>query len=169
MKSILAVIDRFNQWLFNFIAVLFGLIAFLTIFQVFSRYILKSPFVWSEAVIRYLIIWIVLLGIGIATRKGLMISVEVLLYIVPKWVQRAMRIFIILINIVFLSLLIKYGFDIMANLAHQKTGTINIPVTWIYAAIPVGAGLALLNCIAVCIEWITKTEKEVDDGGIAIS
>lgn len=168
MKSILVVIDLFNQWLFNFIAVLFGLISLLTIYQVFSRYVLKSPLVWSEAVVRYLMIWIVLLGIGIAIRKGSMISVEILLHIVPKRVRRIMRLFIILINIVFLSLLIKYGFDIMTNLAHQKTGTLNIPVSWIYAAIPVGSGLALLNCIAVGIEWIMKTEKGDEDGNVTI-
>ncbi|KHF39568.1 TRAP transporter small permease [Halalkalibacter okhensis] len=164
MKRIVHAIDRLNFWVFQFIAVIFGFVALLTIYQVFARYVLGSPLIWSEAVVRYSMVWIVLLGTAIALRKGLLISVEAVLYLIPKKIKRMMEMVIILINIIFLTLLIKFGFDIMGNLAHQTTGSLDIPVTWIYAAIPVGSMLAILNCIAVLYDLLTKKEEGDQDG-----
>ncbi|WP_209124014.1 TRAP transporter small permease [Alkalihalobacillus sp. BA299] len=162
-------IDRINSWVFNIIAVVFGLVTLLTIYQVFARYVLKNPLVWSEAIVRYAMVWIVLLGTAIALRKGLLISVEVLLFLVSKKIKLILQILITLVNLVFLILLVKYGLEIMSSLAHQKTGSINIPVSWIYAAIPVGSILALLNCTVILIELFTKKGEEgQQDGGTII-
>ncbi|GAE25962.1 inner membrane transport protein [Halalkalibacter wakoensis JCM 9140] len=164
MKRIVSAIDQLNSWVFHLIAVIFGLVALLTIYQVFARYVLSSPLIWSEAIVRYSMIWIVLLGTAIALRKGLLISVEAVLYLVPKKIKRVMEMVIVVINIIFLVLLIKFGFDIMGNLANQTTGSLDIPVTWIYAAIPAGSILAILNCIAVFYELLTKKEAGEQDG-----
>jgi TRAP-type C4-dicarboxylate transport system permease small subunit len=168
MKNFIAFVDRLNRWIFNFLALLFGAIALLTLYQVFARYILKSPLVWSEEAVRYLMIWIVLLGTAIALRKGLLISVEIVLHIVPKRVKKIMEFFVISLNIVLLIFLALYGFDIMENLGDQKTGAMELPVSWLYAAIPVGACLALLNCVVVFIELITKREREDNGGNIIL-
>ncbi|WP_078430039.1 TRAP transporter small permease [Alkalihalobacterium alkalinitrilicum] len=162
-------IDRINSWVFNFIAIVFGIVTLLTIYQVFARYVLKSPLVWSEAIVRYSMVWVVLLGTAIALRKGMLISVEVLLFLVSKKIKKILQVLIMLVNIVFLVLLVKYGLDIMSSLAHQKTGSINIPVSWIYAAIPAGSFLGLLNCTVILIELFTKKNEEgQEDGGTVI-
>ncbi len=168
MNKIVSTIDRLNNVILQVIAIVFGLVAILTIYQVFARYVLNSPLLWSEAIIKYSMIWIVLLGTAVALRKGLLISVEAVLFIVPEGVRRIMKMIIVIINIIFLSLLIKYGFEIMVNLAHQKTGTLNMPVSWIYAAIPIGSILAILNCIAVLFELIIKKETGDQDAGTII-
>ncbi len=168
MKVYVKVMDKLNASIFNLLAVVFGVITLLTIYQVFARYVLKNPLVWSEAIIRYLMIWIVVLGTAIALRKGLLISVEALLHIVPKKVKKVLQVIIIIISMVFLSLLIKNGFDIMNSLANQKTGSINIPVSWVYAAIPFGSILALLNCFTVLIELFIEKEKEEQPDGSTI-
>lgn len=168
MKKIVSAIDRLNNWIFYFIAIIFGLVALLTIYQVFARYVLNNPLIWSEAIVRYSMVWIVLLGTAIALRKGLLISVEAVLYLVPKKVKRLMELIIIVINLIFLVLLIKFGFEIMGNLANQRTGALNISVAWIYAAIPAGSILGVINCIAVLYEIITKKEEEGQDGSTII-
>ncbi|MFE7060816.1 TRAP transporter small permease [Sutcliffiella sp. NPDC057660] len=168
MNKVVSTIDRLNYVILQVIAIVFGLISILTIYQVFARYVLNSPLLWSEAIIKYSMIWIVLLGTAVALRKGLLISVEAVLFIVPEGVRRIMKMIIVIINIIFLSLLIKYGFEIMVNLAHQKTGALNMPVSWLYAAIPIGSILAILNCIAVLFELIIKKETGDQDAGTII-
>lgn len=165
MKTVIVLTDRLNHWIFNVIAVLFGAVALITLYQVFARYVLHSPLVWSEELVRYIMIWIVLLGTAIALRKGLLISVEVVLHLVPERVRKVMQFVIIGINMVFLVLLIKYGFEIVSTLGDQTYGAMNLPVSWTYGAIPVGAGLALLNCVAVLIELILNSGEETKDGG----
>lgn len=159
MRGFIAIIDKFNHILFNFLAVLFGGIALLTIYQVFARYALNSPLVWSEEVVRTLMVWIVLLGTAIALRKGSLISVEIILHLVPKKVRRILDLIIITLNVVYMVLLTKYGFIIMDSLKGQTTGALEIPVSWAYAAIPVGAIMALINSLVVVIELFTKKEE----------
>ncbi|MEK3992249.1 TRAP transporter small permease [Robertmurraya sp. FSL R5-0851] len=169
MRGFINLVDLLNHWLFNFLAIVFGGIAILTVYQVFARYVLNSPLVWSEEIIKYLMIWIVLLGTAIALRKGLLISVEIVLHIVPKKIQKVMQIIITLFNITFLFLLVQYGFTILETIQGQTTGAIELPVSWTYAAIPVASIIALVNCIAVFIEiFISKDESGVDNNGTTI-
>lgn len=168
MKRAIQLVDRLNQWVFNLLAVLFGFVSLLTLYQVFARYVLKSPLVWSEELTRYVMIWIVFLGTAIALRRGLLISVEIVQHIVPKPVKKGMEVLTALVNIVLLLILIKYGFGIMANLANQTTGAMDIPVSWTYAAIPVGSILALLNSIVVLLEIFSKKEGDKHGGDLIL-
>lgn len=169
MRGFIKLVDLLNHWVFNFLAVVFGGIAVLTVYQVFARYVLNSPLVWSEEIIKYLMIWIVLLGTAIALRKGLLISVEIVLHIVPKIIQKIMQAIITILNMVFLVLLVQYGFKILETIQGQTTGALELPVSWTYAAIPVASILALINCIAVFIEiFVSKEDSEVDNDGTTI-
>ncbi|MBM6618127.1 TRAP transporter small permease [Bacillus suaedaesalsae] len=169
MRGFIKLVDLLNHWVFNFLAIVFGGIAVLTVYQVFARYVLNSPLVWSEEVIKYLMIWIVLLGTAIALRKGLLISVEIVLHIVPKIIQKVMQAIITILNMVFLVLLVQYGFKILETIQGQTTGALELPVSWTYAAVPIASILALINCIAVFIEIFTsKDNPEVDNDGTTI-
>lgn len=168
MRSFIKVIDKINHWVFNLLAILFGFTAILTIYQVFARYILNDPLVWSEELIKYLMIWIVLLGTAVALRKGLLISVEIVLHIVPIKIKKVLQIIIIIINFVFLAFLALYGFEIMETLQGQTTGALDLPVSWTYASIPIGSCLAMVNCLAVLIELFTLSEEEDGKDGSPI-
>lgn len=167
MNSISKAIDRLNHFVLYFISIVFALVTILTIYQVFARYILKSPLVWSEGLIRYAVIWIVLLGTAIALRKGLLISVETVLFLVPKKVKIILNYMILFINVIFLVILTVVGFNVISNLAHSTTGAIDIPVSWLYAAIPCGSILALINCIGVFFDLMTN-KKEGESSGSTI-
>lgn len=168
MKTFIKIMDKINDKLFILISLLFGLTGLLTIYQVFARFILKSPPVWSEEIVRYLMIWIVLLGTAIGLRKGLLISVETVLHFLPKKLKRILQISIVVLNVVFLGFLVKYGFVIMDSLQLTRAGALDIPVSWTYAAIPVGAGLAIINCVVVFLELIFQESEEEQNGGINI-
>lgn len=169
MKSVISFVDKMNNWIFNLIAVIFGAIGVLMLYQVVARYVLHRPLVWSEELVRYAMIWIVFLGGSIALRKGLMISVEIVQFLVPPAVRKMMQIVTVVINIALLVVLAVYGFGIMENLAGQRTGAMDFPVAWTYAAIPVGALLGIVNCLVVFVELFTKREVGDTDGGNFIS
>lgn len=169
MRGFIKFINILNKWIFNLLAVFFGITALLTMYQVFARYVLNSPLTWSEELVKYIIIWIVLLGTAVALRKGLLISVEIVLYIVPKTVKKIMQLLIIIVNFVFLGYLTIYGFEIMQTVQGQTTGALDLPVSWTYASIPAGCLIAMLNSIAVLIElFITSDDKEGDSNGSII-
>lgn len=164
MRKLSSFTDQLNQWVLNLLAIVFGIVSLITLFQVFSRYILGTPLGWSEAVVRYLVIWVVLLGTAVAMRKGLLISVEALHFILPEKVTLVMKFLIVLINITFLVLLLIFGFDIMENLMDTSSGALQVSVSWFYAAIPVGALLALFNSIVILLELIFTKERGEESG-----
>ena len=168
MKAMISVVDRVNHWVLQLIAVVFGFVSLLTVYQVFARYVLKSPLIWSEELVRYLMIWMVFLGGAVALRKGLLISVEIVQHLVPRPVRKAMEVLTVAVNMAMLAVLIVYGFGIMDNLAGQRTGAMDIPVAWTYAAIPVGSILAFLNSLVVLTEIFSKKERENDGGDLII-
>ncbi|MFA1820155.1 TRAP transporter small permease [Virgibacillus oceani] len=163
MRKLTFITDVFNKWILNILAILFGIVSLITLYQVFARYVLGDPLSWSEAVVRYTIIWIVLLGTAVALRKGRLISVETLHFLVPKTIQKILTIIILIINIAFCLFLILYGFDIMRNLANQESGALGISVSWFYAALPVGGVIALINAVVSLIELIVGAEQEEKD------
>lgn len=170
MKRIIGFVDRFNGWLFNALAIVFGLVTLLTIYQVFARYVLNDPLVWSEEIIRYSMIWIVMLGTVVALRKGLLVSVEIVLHIVPKKVKKIMEIIIVLLNIVFLFILIRYGSILVELTSGQSVGALDLPIAVLYYSVPVAGVIGIVNSLAVLVEVITKKDDEEDktDGSALI-
>jgi TRAP-type transport system small permease protein len=170
MKTVIGIVDRFNHWLFNGIAILFGLVTLLTIYQVFARYVLSSPLVWSEEIIRYSMVWIVLLGTVIALRKGLLVSVEIVLHLVPLKVKKVLEAVVVILNIVFLFILIKYGMALIELTAGQKVGALDLSVGVIYWSVPVAGIIGIINALVVFIEIFTKKDNGEDkqDGSALI-
>jgi TRAP-type C4-dicarboxylate transport system permease small subunit len=169
MKMIIGIVNRFNHWIFSGVAILFGLVTLLTIYQVFARYILGSPLVWSEEIVRYSMVWIVLLGTVIALRKGLLVSVEIVLHIVPSKVKKIMEIVIVILNIVFLIILIKYGITLIEITSGQKVGSLDLPVGVYYWSIPVAGIIGVINALVVLLEiFIKKDDGEEKQDGSAL-
>ncbi|GAB7389112.1 TRAP transporter small permease [Bacillaceae bacterium] len=162
MKKIVAAMDALNRWILFLLSLWFGLVALLTLLQVVFRYVFNNPIVWSEEVVRYSMIWIVLLGTAIALRKGMLISVEIVIQSVPKTVKKIMSFLVIGVNVVYLSLLSYYGLQIISTLGAQTTGSLEIPISMTYSAITAGSFLALLNCIVVFIELLQGKEEKND-------
>lgn len=63
----------------EFICVILISVIFLsTITQVFCRFIIKSPLVWSEELSRYAGVWLVMLSTGIAIRQRKHMAIDIL-------------------------------------------------------------------------------------------
>lgn len=169
MKKIIFFIDKLNNWILNILAILFGIVSILTLWQIFARYILENPLSWSEALVRYVIIWIILLGTAVALRKGMLISVEIVHFLVPKVIKKLLTIIVLVINIAFFLFMIIYGFDIVGNLSGQTSGSLGISVSWFYAALPIGGIIALMNAVAILLELFIGEEKEGNNDGTVIN
>ena len=65
-KKITEIVNKCVDWLS---VVLFLLIFILALGQIFMRYVLNRPLVWSEELIRYAFVWICYLGWVLGTRN----------------------------------------------------------------------------------------------------
>ncbi|WBX89977.1 TRAP transporter small permease [Achromobacter mucicolens] len=127
-------------------------------YQVIARFVLHSPADWSEVLTRALLIWTVLLGVALAFRHGAMISVELLRNMLGGKRRRVLEAIIGLICASFLGFLAWIGGNMTYRVRFQNVPSLDISISWIYLAIPVGATLA---AIAVLARWCAGDEEVV--------
>ena len=125
-------------------------------YQVIARFILQAPSDWSEVLTRALLIWTVLLGISLAFRHGAMISVELLHNLLKGRRQRLLEHLIAIICVAFLVFIAWIGGHMTYRVRFQNVPSLNISISWIYLAIPVGASLA---AIAVQTRWLLGADE----------
>lgn len=123
--------------------------------QVVFRYLIGSPLVWSEELARYLLVWCTFLGVSLAVREGAHISVDLLPVLAGARGARAFAVFALIGSAVFFALMVRYSIPLTMKIAKigQTSPGLGIQMWTVYAAVPVGLGLALLRCIQVLMNF----------------
>jgi len=148
------LVDRLNRLICWLLAALMLGMTLCTLWQVVVRFLLTSLNVnvaapWSEEIARYLMIWVIFLGAGVACRRAQLIALELLVTRLPARLGRLLRYLALLGCMAFFVLLIVLGLDFMAMGVIETSPVLTLPKTWVYLAMPVGAGLMLLNTLAL--------------------
>lgn len=148
MNWFLAVERRITRLALELSVAALAIIVALTFYQVVTRFVFGHPSAWSEVAARSAMMWMVFLGLAAAFRQGAMIAVDVLLDVGPRPLRFVLLILIGLASITFLALLIWYGWAMAERVQRQNLAGLEISIAWIYAALPVGAALAVPGVIA---------------------
>ena len=85
----------------------------LGIAQVFWRWILRDPIVWSEELIQLTYVWICYLGWTIAERKDSHIRITAVSNLLPTGAQKYLQIFNHILCIVFSVLVVYFGIQLV--------------------------------------------------------
>ncbi|MBK1681792.1 TRAP transporter small permease [Rhodocyclus tenuis] len=117
-------------------------------YQVIARFVLESPTDWSEVLTRSLLIWTVFLGIALAFRHGAMMGVTLLHSLLAPARQRLLEIGVAAICGGFLLFVAWIGGQMTWRVRFQTVPSLDISISWIYLAIPVGAALAAIGVLA---------------------
>ncbi|RBW67960.1 TRAP transporter small permease [Bacillus taeanensis] len=156
MSMIMKAIDKFNKVLGVVLALLLMVMSAVIFYQVFSRFVLKDSLRWSEELARYIMVWSVFIGSALAIRKLELISVDAIKELMSDKAKALLNVIVYLICIVFLAVLVNYGFEMVGNVTKQTSPAMNISMAWAYAAIPVGSIFMIINCAAVIIDNAMK-------------
>ncbi|WP_265519192.1 TRAP transporter small permease [Nitratireductor luteus] len=137
-------------------AILAALVALLAS-QVVMRYIVRSPFVWSEELARYLLIWCTFIGVSLAVREARNISVDLF---PVMFGPRSLRFFTVISHVsalVFFVLITVYSIPLVLRIRAigQTSPGLGIQMWLIYAAVPVGLSMAALRTVQAL--WPSRT------------
>ena len=113
--------------------------------QVVGRYLLASPPAWTEEMATLLFAWLVFVGASLALKRNEHFALDVVVE-TPAWGIAANRAGLRadLMVLVFCALLIGYGVRLSLVSWNVQTAVLEIPRTWLYAAVPFGGVLMLL-------------------------
>lgn len=129
-------------------AVLITCMAFLSIWQVFTRYVLDAPSTTSEEIIRFMLIWFTLLTAAYVFGQKKHIAI---VFLVEKFKERSQRLIGLAINIlwVFLGIvpMIIGGIILLSYTYSETAPATGMSMLFVYSAVPASGVCIVLYAV----------------------
>lgn len=116
-------------------------VLFIGILQVYYRYVVESSLSWSEELMRYIMLWVVAFGAGLAFTRGQFLGMRLLIEKAPAGLRRAIDFISALLMLLFLAVIIWYGFIFSWGTRLQSATSVPISLFWVHISIVVCAVL----------------------------
>ena len=129
----------------------------LNLTQVVGRYAFGVGFSWTEELMRYLMIWLMMLGSVAAIYRIEHMGIDPLEGLVSPRQAPLVRSALYSIGGIFCLVVLTYGWPLALRNAAQVAPASGIPMIYPYLALPVGAFLILLQ---IALSWFGAFEKQ---------
>ncbi len=127
--------------------------------QVVMRYVFQRPNPWTEELSRFGFIWLSMLGAALAVELGSHFMFDQLVRRLRPKLQVLTR----LCSTAFVAAmaigLVVLGLELVFLASSQRSPALNLPISWIYASVPV-AGLLMLLHIAAALDLVSGNGAE---------
>jgi TRAP-type C4-dicarboxylate transport system permease small subunit len=136
--------ERIDKVLGYFLVALMGILVLDVLWQVISRYILRSPSSFTDELARFLLIWVGILGAAYATGKKMHLAIDI---IINRFDIKRRRLIDFLINAVIalfaLCVMIIGGIHLMLILLKlgNTSAALSLPIGFVYSVIPLSGML----------------------------
>jgi len=130
----------------SFCVLIYGAMIVAALLGVVFRYIMLSPFEWTEEVARFLMLWLGFLAMNMALRRNQHIAINFFGNRLPPVLMRLLGYCIDGLVGLFLYYLLKQGY-LMTTRTLMTASTLNISMFWIYMAVPLGALLTVIQLV----------------------
>ena len=149
MKKIADFIDKTPITKF-FSSILIMAMAVIMVMNVVLRYCFGFSFNWGDEIIRYMCVYMSFLGIAAGFRYGTHIGVSVFVEkCFPEKSRKFFRLLSDILTIVFLCLLIWFGFILVKQIiaSGQTSPALKLPMYVIYGIVPVSCIFSILQML----------------------
>ena len=130
---------------------------------VFSAALLRTfgcPINWAQDAALVMFAWMCFLGGDVAIRTTGLIGVDLFIKMFPNTVQKIVDIIFKLLILVFLAVLVVYGYQYVVGYARRMITTLNISYAWVTSSVVAGSGLMFISTAVNLIKSIrTPAEK----------
>jgi len=157
--SIKKVLDRSLELL---VMVVVAVLVVDVLWQVFTRFILKNPSIWTEELAIFMLIWVSLLGAAVALNRGAHLGID---YFVGKLSPKKRlytEVFVFLcISLFSVTVMVLGGIDLVISTLklQQLSPALGIKVGYVYLAIPISGFFLALYSIIGLVERLAQLFK----------
>ena len=140
-------------------ALLLGIVAVI-VWQVVARYVpgLRIPR-WTEEVSLILMVWLSMLGSGLAIRAGEHLAVDVVMRQFPRALQTFMTRAVWLLVVGFGAYLVFYGYELSSKTFVQTFSATKLPIGVMYLGIPFGGVLIIFYALRNLFTKLTVNDE----------
>jgi len=112
-----------------------------------SRYVFRSPIVWSDELAGILFLWLAMFGSVIAFQRGEHMRMTAIVGVLSSEVRAFLDVVAAAASLVFLALVVWPAYEFAADEALVTTPALEIVNSWRAAALPIGIGLMLVAAV----------------------
>jgi len=162
LKKIKFVLDRSLEVL---VTVSMAVLVIDVVWQVFTRYVMKSPSTWTEELATFLMIWVGLLGSSVALNRGAHLGIDYFVAKLPQKKRLYVELFIFLSIAIFSLLVLCVGGSqlVRITLANgQVSAALGLKMGYVYLAIPVSGFFLVIYSVEFFIECLNAIIKGKD-------
>ena len=146
-----------NRWLL--IVLLLAMVGIIFA-NVVLRYSTGDSIIWAEEVARHMMIWVAFLGAGLALRFGGHVAIDNLHRAVSTRTAHVLRALVVAGLSLFFIFMAIASSDYVWRTRFQSTAATDIPMSFIYAAMPVGFVLMLVHLWLIARKYICAGDYE---------
>lgn len=165
MKLVKLIFDKCETVLAAICVLAFATMLGLGVLTVLFRFVIQSSLAFPDEMIRYLFVWIIALGLAIGLRRNIHAAIGIFVKALPDGLKRAALIAASACTIIFLGIVAKTGWAATLSAADQVSPAMEISMSWVFAAIPVGAIFGIIFSAEVLVSQAVTpaSELKVDD------
>lgn len=152
MKLIEKISDILDNCIRYINIALISVMTFIILLQVFFRYVLNNPLTWTEEIARFIMVWMVFLGISMVSKRKLNISLDFFINKIPIKIRKPLGVLLQIYIIYFLFILFKMGIVLVDSAYRQVAPASQISMKWIYLALPAGIAILAFQHIVLLIK-----------------
>jgi TRAP-type transport system small permease protein len=123
-------------------------------FQVVMRFLGRSPVDGIDEIPRYLFVWLVVIGAASAMYRGEHTVLDYFVGLLAPRGRAVVSAFVNIVGILFLAYLIKLSWVLVPNAQLQTSAGLELPLGYVFAAIPVGSALLILPMLRNVIDAV---------------
>ncbi|MCB7066963.1 TRAP transporter small permease [Enterocloster citroniae] len=118
------------------------------------------PINWAQDIALLAFAWLTFLGADVVAKSGRLINIDMLTNQLPKVVQKLLGIVFDMMMLLFLFILIVYGFLLVSQSWSRMFNTLKLSYAWCTLAVPVGALLLFTTAAGMLVRDIRKPAKD---------
>jgi len=132
--------------------------------EVVGRFVFNYPLPWATEVCRFLLIWLIFLGASEVTRRHAHLTVGISIgRFVSDNKKRWIDIFTNVCIAATLTITVIYGIKVAYLSSHISAPASQIPMWWVWVAIPVNFSIMLFYILRNILFILTNRSLYVDD------
>ena len=143
----------------------------LGVFQILTRFESEKPAKWTEVLIGFTLIWMVLMAIPMAFRNGAMVSVDVLYRSAKPGMKRVLDVVVMIASLTLIVIIIVVGWDYAQRGQVQTVGGLEeYLMFWAYISMPIGGLFAIMGMIGNFVDPLQlEQERALSEHSVSFS
>lgn len=134
--------------------ILLSIMMLVLVVQVFRRRVLGSSLTFAEELIRFLEIWLVMLGASLCVVDDTHPTVTIFFQLFPEKVRKVVKYLVYILLMAVGVVIIVSGILLIMKNYRQTTPTLRISYAWVYVAIPVSGLLIDIQSLGILTKML---------------